>query len=154
MKLLRYGPVGQERPGLPDGDGTRRGISSFASDITGNSLSPANLSALAAIDPHSFPLVGSSPRLGAPIRNIGQCIAIGLNYADHAAESNSPLPEAVYPKPGDVMARGIDKLGRQAQTGSKQHDCPPLRRSLCRSPCGDHRRGCRHRPDVCQTLCH
>lgn len=116
MKLLRYGPVGQERPGLPDGDGTRRGISSFASDITGKALSPANLSALAALDPQSLPLVGSRPRLGAPIGHIGKFIAIGLNDADHAAESNAHLPEAVYLKPGDVMTLGIDKLGRQAQT--------------------------------------
>src|SRR6218665_975870 len=98
MKLLRYGPVGQERPGLPDGDGTRRGISSFASDITGKALS-----ALAALDPQSLPLAGSRPRLGAPIGHIGKFIAIGLNDADHAAESNAHLPEAVYLKPGDVM---------------------------------------------------
>ncbi|ABM56422.1 hypothetical protein [Verminephrobacter eiseniae] len=116
MKLLRYGPVGQERPGLPDGDGTRRGISSFASDITGKALSPAHLSALAALDPQSLPLVGSRPRLGAPIGHIGKFIARGLNDADHAAESNAHLPEAVYLKPGDVMTLGIDKLGRQAQT--------------------------------------
>src|SRR6218665_1096338 len=116
MKLLRYGPVGQERPGLPDGDGTRRGISSFASDITGKALSPANLSALAALDPQSLPLVGSRPRLCAPIGHIGKFIAIGLNGPDPPAESNALLPEAVYLKRGDVMTLGIDNLGRQAQT--------------------------------------
>src|SRR6218665_1173812 len=116
MKLLRYGPVGQERPGLPDGDGTRRGMSSFASDITGNALSPAPLPALAALDPQSFPPVGSRPRLGAPIGHIGKFIARGLNDADHAAESNAHLPEAGYLKPGDVMTLGIDKPAREAKT--------------------------------------
>src|SRR6218665_1998721 len=116
MKLLRYGPVGQERPGLPDGDGTRRGMSSFASDITGNALSPAHVAALAALDPQSFPPVGSRRRRGAPIGHIGKFIARGLNDADHAAESNAHLPEAVYLKPGDVMTLGIDKLNQQPQT--------------------------------------
>src|SRR6218665_417595 len=116
MKLLRYGPVGQERPGLPDGDGTRRGISSFSSDITGTALSPPTLSARAALDPQSLPPVGSRPRLGAPTGHIGKFIAIGLDDADPAAEPHAHLPEARYPKPGDVMTLGIDKLGRQGET--------------------------------------
>jgi 2,4-diketo-3-deoxy-L-fuconate hydrolase len=92
MKLLRYGPVGQERPGLLDSDGILRDISSFAQDITGEALSPMSLARLAALDPQSFPVVQGKPRLAAPVGNIGKFIAIGLNYADHAAESNLPLP--------------------------------------------------------------
>src|SRR6218665_3436055 len=116
MKLLRYGPVGQERPGLPDGDGTRRGISSFASDITGKALSPAHLSALAALDPQSLPLVGSRPRLGAPIGHIGKFIPPRLNDAAPAPEPNAPPPYPVYHKPGDVMTLGSNNRGGRAQT--------------------------------------
>ncbi|CAN7473982.1 fumarylacetoacetate hydrolase family protein [Variovorax paradoxus] len=92
MRLLRYGPAGQERPGLLDADGILRDVSSFAPDITGEVLSPASLAKLAALDPQGFPAVPGQPRLGAPVANIGKFIAIGLNYADHAAESNLPLP--------------------------------------------------------------
>src|SRR6218665_2896157 len=74
------------------------------------------LPALGPPDPQTPPPVASRPRLGAPIGHIGKFIAIGLNDADHAAESNAHLPEAVYLKPGDVMTLGIDNLGGQAQT--------------------------------------
>src|SRR6218665_361050 len=112
MKLLRYGPVGQERPGLPDGDGTRRGISSFASDITGNALSPANLSALAALDPQILPPLFSRPSPAARLGPRGKFIAMGRRDAGLAAEANARLQEAVDLKPGDVMPLGIDNLGR------------------------------------------
>jgi len=92
MKLLRYGPVGQEKPGMLDKDGILRDLSSFTTDINGDVLSPVSLAKLAALDPKSFPAVTGQPRMGAPVGGVGKFIAIGLNFADHAAESNLPLP--------------------------------------------------------------
>jgi len=93
MKLLRYGPAGQERPGLLDGEGRIRGLSDHVPDIDPDSLTPAGLAALARLDPQSLPLVNGSPRLGVPVGRVGKFIAIGLNYADHAEESNLPIPK-------------------------------------------------------------
>ena len=92
MKLLRYGPPGQERPGLLDAQGRIRDLGQHVPDITGDHLDPQTLRRLAALDPETLPLVDGDPRLGPPVGRIGKFIAIGLNYADHAAESNMPLP--------------------------------------------------------------
>jgi len=92
MKLLRYGPKGQEKPGLMDATGTIRDLSSVVSDITPDVLSPAGLAKIAAIDPASLPAVEGSPRYGVPINGVRKFIAVGLNFADHAAESNLPIP--------------------------------------------------------------
>ncbi len=92
MKLLRYGPAGQERPGLLDRTGTLRDLSSRVRDITPELLSRASLSELAAIDPASLPAIEGRPRLGVPVQGIGQVVAAGLNYADHAAESGMAVP--------------------------------------------------------------
>lgn len=93
MKLLRFGPLGAEKPGLLDADGHIRDLSGVLADITPDALSPASLATLAAIDPTSLPLVDGNPRHGVPVKNPGKFIAIGLNYADHAAESNMPIPK-------------------------------------------------------------
>ena len=93
MKLLRFGPLGSEKPGLLDADGRIRDLSGVLADITPDALSPASLATLAAIDPTSVPLVDGNPRHGVPVKNPGKFIAIGLNYADHAAESNMPIPK-------------------------------------------------------------
>jgi 2-keto-4-pentenoate hydratase/2-oxohepta-3-ene-1,7-dioic acid hydratase in catechol pathway len=93
MKLLRYGPKGSEKPGLLDADGQIRDLSGVISDITGAQLSPASLKALAAIDPKSLPLVEGSPRYGVPVSGVQKFIAVGLNFADHAAESNLAIPD-------------------------------------------------------------
>jgi len=93
MKLLRYGPKGAEKPGLIDADGQIRDLSAHVADITGAQLSPASLRALGAIDPKSLPLVEGSPRYGVPVSGVSKFIAVGLNFADHAAESNLPIPE-------------------------------------------------------------
>ncbi len=93
MKLLRYGAAGQERPGLLDREGRIRDLSAHIPDVTGDSLGPARLEALAKLDPASLPAVDGSPRLGVPVAGVGKFIAIGLNYADHAAESNLPIPK-------------------------------------------------------------
>jgi len=92
MKLLRYGPVGQEKPGLLDADGKIRDLSGVISDLTPVTVSLAEIEKLKAIDPTSLPLVEGTPRYGVPVAGIGKFIAVGLNYADHAAESNLPVP--------------------------------------------------------------
>lgn len=92
MKLLRYGPEGQEKPGLLDAEGQIRDLSGHVADIADEVLTPEGLDRLAAIDPASLPLVAGSPRIGACVGNVRKFIAIGLNYADHAAESGMPVP--------------------------------------------------------------
>jgi len=92
MKLLRYGPIGQEKPGLIDAGGRIRDLSGHVSDLDGAALSPENLRSLATIDPASLPLVDGDPRYGVPVAGVGKFVAIGLNFADHAAESNLPIP--------------------------------------------------------------
>lgn len=92
MKLLRYGPQGQEKPGLLDGDGKLRDLSGVVHDIAGDVLTDAGLARLRALDPHSLPLVAGSPRIGACVGSVGKLVCIGLNYADHAAEANLPVP--------------------------------------------------------------
>ncbi|MCK5910648.1 MAG: fumarylacetoacetate hydrolase family protein [Caulobacter sp.] len=93
MKLLRYGPKGSEKPGLLDADGKIRDLSGHVPDITGAQLSPASLKTLASIDPATLPLVEGAPRYGCPVAGVSKFIAVGLNFADHAAESNLPIPE-------------------------------------------------------------
>ena len=92
MKLLRYGPAGHEQPGILDSQGQIRALSGRHADFGPEHLSPASLQALAAIDPTSLPVVSGNPRLGLPFTGTRKFIAIGLNYADHAAESNLPIP--------------------------------------------------------------
>jgi 2,4-didehydro-3-deoxy-L-rhamnonate hydrolase len=92
MKLLRYGPAGREQPGLLDTTGTIRDLSGHVDDIDTAALTPAGLARLARIDPTSLPAVSGQPRLGIPVHGIGKFIAIGLNYADHAAESGMAIP--------------------------------------------------------------
>ncbi|KMO28838.1 2-hydroxyhepta-2,4-diene-1,7-dioate isomerase [Methylobacterium variabile] len=93
MKLLRYGPAGQEKPGLLDAEGRIRDLSGHLPDLGPAALAPEALARLAAIDPASLPVVSGEPRLGTPVANVAKFIAIGLNYADHAAESNLPVPK-------------------------------------------------------------
>ena len=92
MKLLRYGLRGEEKPGLLDADGRIRDLSGFVADIGPAEVAPGCLAKLAALDPASLPLVEGPPRLGPPVASTRKFLAIGLNYADHAAESNMPLP--------------------------------------------------------------
>ena len=92
MKLLRHGPMGQEKPGLMAADGTIRDLSAHVSDIDGAALSDAALANLAKIDPASLPVVAAGTRLGACVAGTGKFICIGLNYADHAKESGMAVP--------------------------------------------------------------
>jgi 2-keto-4-pentenoate hydratase/2-oxohepta-3-ene-1,7-dioic acid hydratase in catechol pathway len=87
MKLCRYGPPGEEKPGIVDADGAIRDLSAIIADLTIETL-PQALSAKAA----ALPVVEGSPRYGVPLRGIGKIVAIGLNYRDHAIESNLPIP--------------------------------------------------------------
>lgn len=91
MKLLRFGPKGQEKPGLLDTDGTLRDLSAHVDDIAGATLSDAALASLAALDPASLPAVDLD-RLGPCVGNVGKFICIGLNYFDHATEAGMAVP--------------------------------------------------------------
>jgi 2-keto-4-pentenoate hydratase/2-oxohepta-3-ene-1,7-dioic acid hydratase in catechol pathway len=92
MKLLRYGPVGQERPGLLDDEGQIRSLYPAIGDITPELLGPDSLKVLSAIDPRKLPLVKGPQRLGVPVAGVRQFFAIGLNYKGHIAESGFPAP--------------------------------------------------------------
>ena len=96
MKLLRYGPAGAEKPGVLDADGRVRDLSGQIADIAGDVLTPDGLARLAGLDLAALPVVDGTPqqdlRLGPCVGHVRKFIAIGLNYADHAAESNMPVP--------------------------------------------------------------
>ncbi len=92
MKLLRFGEVGAEKPGLLDSDGNIRDLSAHIDDVAGANLSPDALAKLSAIDVSSLPLVDGSPRLGPCVAGTGKVMCIGLNYSDHAAETGADVP--------------------------------------------------------------
>lgn len=92
MKLVRFGAFGEEKPGLIDGDGRVRDLSAHIDDISGASLEAESLARLAAIDVSSLPKVSSDIRLGPPVANVRTFLAVGLNYADHAAETGLRIP--------------------------------------------------------------
>jgi 2,4-diketo-3-deoxy-L-fuconate hydrolase len=93
MKLLRYGPRGQEKPALLDRDGILRDLSTKLPDLTPEQLSPDALRRLSQLDAAALPVVAGQPRLGVPVAGIRKFIAVGLNYADHAAEAQLPVPQ-------------------------------------------------------------
>ncbi len=92
MKLLRYGPKGQEKPGMLDGQGRIRDLSGHVADLSGAALTPEGLARIAALDVAALPLVEGHPRLGPCVGGVGKFICIGLNYADHAAETGAAIP--------------------------------------------------------------
>jgi len=92
MKLIRYGAVGVEKPGLLDDSGRIRALSSVIDDFTADSLSPTKLREIAKLSPDTLPIVPGTPRLGTPYRGVGKFIAVGLNFSDHAAESGLAVP--------------------------------------------------------------
>jgi len=93
MKLVRYGNPGKEKPGLIDAQGTLRDLSKVVPDIGPAQLDAAVLAKLAKLDTAKLPAVRGTPRMGCPVAGVGKFIAIGLNYADHAAESGAPIPK-------------------------------------------------------------
>jgi 2-keto-4-pentenoate hydratase/2-oxohepta-3-ene-1,7-dioic acid hydratase in catechol pathway len=128
MKLLRFGPAGQEKPGLLDAAGKIRDLSGVVDDIAGDVLSDAGLKTLSAIDPASLPLAPEGVRYGPCVGRIGKFLCIGLNYADHAAESNLPVPEepvlfmkatsaVIGPNDQVLKPRGATKLDWEVELG-------------------------------------
>jgi ureidoglycolate lyase len=128
MKLLRFGPKGREKPGLLDSEGKIRDLSDVVSDIAGDVLTDAGLATVRAIDPASLPLVQGDPRIGPCVGNIGKFVCIGLNYVDHALESNLPVPaepivfnkwtSAVCgPNDGVEIPRGAKKTDWEVELG-------------------------------------
>ena len=105
MKLMRHGPKGYLKPALVDAQGRVRDLSGVLNGISANTLSPANLKRLRAIDPASLPLVGMPGRIAPPWSGMGKFICVGLNYADHAVESGSPIPvePVLFMKPGSAV---------------------------------------------------
>ncbi|MCV9963267.1 fumarylacetoacetate hydrolase family protein [Pararhizobium sp. BT-229] len=93
MKLLRYGQPGAEKPALLDADGNVRDLSGHVGDIAGSVLTNEGIATLAALDPKSLPLVENPGRLGPCVSRVGKFICVGLNYADHAAETGAKIPE-------------------------------------------------------------
>jgi len=93
MKLFRHGPPGQEKPALLDPQGQARDLSGVIDDIRAETLAPAGLQKLRAIDPQSLPLIATPGRIGVPFANPGKFICVGLNYADHAAETGAEVPK-------------------------------------------------------------
>ena len=127
MKLVRYGEVGAEKPGLMDGD-ILRDLSDHVTDISGAILNDAALDTLRAIDPASLPEVNGNPRLGPCVGNIGKFLCIGLNYSDHAAETGAAIPEhpilffkansaIVGPNDDVVMPRGSTHTDWEVELG-------------------------------------
>ena len=93
VTLVRFGPEGEEKPGIIDSEGQLRDLSSYVTEITPETLSPASLEAIAELTLEDLPAVAGEPRLGVPLTGIGKIIAIGFNYINHAAEMEVQLPD-------------------------------------------------------------
>lgn len=128
MKLLRYGAPGSEKPGILDNDGQIRDLSSVVDDIGGAALLPEGLRRIAAADIRALPLASASSRLGPCVAKVGKFICIGLNYADHAAETGSPIPKepilfmkatSAITGPNDnvIIPRGSNKTDWEVELG-------------------------------------
>ncbi|MEO8037537.1 MAG: fumarylacetoacetate hydrolase family protein [Betaproteobacteria bacterium] len=112
MKLVRYGEAGQEKPGILDAGGAIRDLSGVIRDIDASTLTDASLAKLGALNLETLPKVTGTPRFGAPVANVGKFIAIGLNYSDHAKESNMPIPKepVVFTKATSCIAGPNDTV--------------------------------------------
>lgn len=128
MKLLRYGEIGRERPGLIDAEGRIRDLSQNIADLSGETLDPAALERLSHVDPATLPLVHGNPRLGPCVAGTGKFICIGLNYSDHAAETGATVPPEpiifmkatsaiVGPDDDLVIPRGSEKTDWEVELG-------------------------------------
>ena len=128
MKLLRYGTPGAEKPAILDADGAIRDLSGHVADIGGKDIDPATLATLANLDLSTLPLVEGTPRIGPCVAGTGKFICIGLNYADHAAESGMAVPPEpvifmkatsaiVGPNDDLVIPRGSEKTDWEVELG-------------------------------------
>ena len=122
MKLVRYGQVGKEKPGLIDAEGRLRDLSGVIKDITPDQLSDKALAKLAKLKTDKLPLVRGKPRMGSPVAHTAKFIAIGLNYADHAAESGMPIPKEpiIFTKANSCIQGPNDDV--MLPKGSKKSD--------------------------------
>ncbi len=122
MKLLRYGPRGQEKPGLLDAEGRIRDLSAHVADIGGATLLPEGIARLKGIDASTLPLVDGNPRLGACVAGTGKFICIGLNYSDHAAETGATVPPEpiIFMKATSAIVGPNDTI--EIPRGSKKTD--------------------------------
>ena len=112
MKLLRFGDVGQEKPGILDGEGRMRDLSAVVADLAGDVLGRESLARLKALDISTLPLVKGSPRIGPPVGLVPKFLGIGLNYRDHAEETGMPIPEApiVFAKASSCVSGPYDPV--------------------------------------------
>jgi 2-keto-4-pentenoate hydratase/2-oxohepta-3-ene-1,7-dioic acid hydratase in catechol pathway len=128
MKLVRFGAPGREKPGMLDAQGRVRDLSKVVPDIAGPALSPGGLTKLRKLKPEKLPLVRGTPRLGRCVGNVGNFIAIGLNYSDHAAEAGMPIPKEPIifnkapssicgPNDNTMIPKGSTKLDYEIELG-------------------------------------
>src|SRR6516165_10714864 len=128
MKLVRFGASGREKPGMLDAQGRVRDLSKVVPDIASAALSPSGLTKLRKLKPEKLPLVRGTPRLGPCVGNVGNFIAIGLNYADHAAEAGMPIPKEPIifnkspsaicgPNDDTMIPKGSTKLDYEVELG-------------------------------------
>jgi 2-keto-4-pentenoate hydratase/2-oxohepta-3-ene-1,7-dioic acid hydratase in catechol pathway len=128
MKLVRFGAPGREKPGMLDAQGRVRDLSKVVPDIAGPALSPSGLTKLRKLKPEKLPLVRGTPRLGPCVGNVGNFIAIGLNYSDHAAEAGMPIPKEPIvfnkapssicgPDDNTMIPKGSTKLDYEVELG-------------------------------------
>src|SRR5262245_5293955 len=128
MKLVRFGAPGREKPGMLDAQGRVRDLSKVVPDIAGPALSPTGLTKLPKLKPEKLPLVRGTPRLGPCVGDVGNFIAIGLNYSDHAAEAGMPIPKEPIifnkapssicgPNDDTMIPKGSSKLDYEVELG-------------------------------------
>src|SRR5215472_3983486 len=128
MKLVRFGPAGREKPGIVDADGKIRDLSGVVPDIAGETLSPAGLATIRNTAMASLPVVPAGTRIGPCVGKAGNFIAIGLNYADHAAEAGMPIPKEpiifskapnciVGPNDDTMLPKGSTKTDWEVELG-------------------------------------
>jgi len=128
MKLVRFGAPGREKPGMLDAQGRVRDLSKVVPDIAGPALSPSGLTKLRKVKPEKMPLVRGTPRLGPCVGDVGNFIAIGLNYSDHAAEAGMPIPKEPIifnkapssicgPDDNTMIPKGSTKLDYEVELG-------------------------------------
>src|ERR1700731_3529985 len=123
MKLVRYGAIGQEKPGLIDKSGQLRDLSAQLKDLNGEAYSPASLAKLAALNPAELPAVSGKPRLGAPVAGRSKFVAIRLNYIDQAKETGNTLPAEpiLFLKANPTLSGPT--AGVEKPSAAKKHDC-------------------------------
>jgi 2-keto-4-pentenoate hydratase/2-oxohepta-3-ene-1,7-dioic acid hydratase in catechol pathway len=112
MKLVRYGKLGREKPGIIDDEGNIRDLSTKLKDIDGKAINPNSLKLIQRVNIKKLNIVKGKPRLGVPISNIGKIVCIGLNYIDHAKEVGAPLPKEpiIFLKPTSSLAGPFDDV--------------------------------------------